>query len=212
MGKIVGFPMVVLGVLYNFIFIEKLASGEWRVWLFEFKKFLRKEKCWTGIVVETVLDFLGTVTIPARTEIFFAKDHFVNDTGKNTRVKISYLGGNFQNNFLDKTEGPIIETVLQYHRLKKSSKDILIINELGGDDKAEAKLAEMFSLMEKQPNGEDGDLITNVSLNIFYIRDKDCILRTVFCFWCNDGWYVDADSVGYPRRWYTDCRVFSRNS
>lgn len=161
---------------------------------------------------ETILEFFGTVIVPARTERFIAKNHFIVDKSKKARVQISYLGDNFRNNFLNKTEEAISETILQYHQLKKSSRDIPIINELGGKDKTETTLAEMFSLMEKQPNGEDGVLLINGYANIFYIRDENGFLWAVYCFRGGDGWYIHADSVDDLDDWIADGRVFSRNS
>lgn len=209
LGKVVGLPLEVLGVFYDLV--EKLAGENWQEWLTELKKFLRKEKCWTKIRVETLLKFLSTVTIPARREQFIAKDHFVVDTEKKAKIKISYLGDNFKKNFLNKTEEAIFETILRYQELKKSSRDIPIINELGGNDKSETTLSEMFSLMEIQPNGEGGPLFTNDYANIFYIRDSDGVLWSVDCNWNDDGWNVNADSVDNPNDWNDGNRVFSRN-
>ena len=192
--------------------LVNLEGEQGQEWLTEFKKFLRKEKCWTGVVVETILESLGTITIPATTERFIAKKHFVVDTSKKARVKISYLGDNFRKNFLNKTEEAISETTLRYQRLKKSSRDIPIINELGGEDKAETTLSEMFGLMEMQPNGEEGTLLTNGYANIFYVRDSAGVLWAVRCDCRGGGWSVLADSVAYPLEWDAVSQVFSRNS
>lgn len=181
-------------------------------WLAEFKKFLRKEKCWTDVVIDNMLELIGTVIIPARTKKFIARDHFIMDTSKKAKVKISYLGDNFKKNFLDKTEEAITETEFRYHHLKKSSRDILIINKLGGEDKAETTLVEMFSLMELQPNGNNGALLTNSYANIFYIRGTAPVLWAVHCHWHGDGWDVNAYSVGRPDGWSGGGRVFSLNS
>lgn len=161
---------------------------------------------------ESILEFIGTVTVPARTGKFVAKDHFIMDTGKKAKVKIFYLGDNFRKNLLNKIEEAISETTLCSHWFKKSSRDILIISELGGDDKAETSLSEMFSLMEKQPNGEKGDLLVNGCANIFYIRGRAGVLWAVGCDWYGVGWNVRAGSVGDPLGWDGGDRVFSRNS
>jgi hypothetical protein len=87
-----------------------------------------------------------------------------------------------------------------------------IIAELGGEEKSETTLSEMFSLMEKQGKGEDGVLLNNGYANIFYIRDLAGVLRAVGVRWGGGGWGVGADSVGGPDRWDGGYRVFSRNS
>ncbi|HDZ85654.1 MAG TPA: hypothetical protein ENH35_03860 [Candidatus Moranbacteria bacterium] len=158
------------------------------------------------------LEFIGTIIIPAITKKFVAKDNFIVDTSRKTKVKISYLGDDFRKNFLGKTEKAIPETTLRYHKLRKSSADKPIIAELGGEKKAETTLAEMFALMEMQPNGEKGALPTNGYANIFYIHDVNGVLGAVRCDWGGVGWSVDACSVGTPRERYYGRRVFSRNS
>src|SRR3989344_8812300 len=47
-----------------------------------------------------LLEFVGTVVIPATTIKFVAKDKFVINTKRNAPVKISYVGGNFTEWFL----------------------------------------------------------------------------------------------------------------
>lgn len=172
--------------------------------------------------LELLLDLVGTVTTSAATSKFVAKDRFVIDTSDEAKVKISGFGNNFTKWFLSgdgKTEDPIGEQVLHCYKLRKAAHDVpheegerAIIPELGGEAKAETTLSEMFSLMEKQKNGEDGVLLNNGYANIFYIRYQTGVLRTVRVFWNDDGWHVIADSVEYPCRWYYGSQVFSRNS
>lgn len=166
-------------------------------------------------VIETLLDFVGTVSVPATTGKLVAKDRFVVNTKRNAPVKISAVWDNFTTWFLSgkgKTEDPISEQTLRYHKLRQSSVDGPIITELGGEAKAETTLSEMFSLMEKQKNGEDGVLLNNGWANLFYIKDQNGVLRTVRVDWYDGGWYVDAHSVEGPGRWRDGRRVFSRNS
>jgi hypothetical protein len=97
--------------------------------------------------------------------------------------------------------------------LKVSVMDGPIIAELGGADKSETTLSEMFFLMEKQGKGEDGVLLNNgYDANIFYVKDTAGVLRAVYVGWRGDGWSVDADSVGVPGRWDDGFQVFSRNA
>lgn len=162
---------------------------------------------------EPLLEFLGTVPVPATTEKFIAKDHFMVDTSRKAKVKISYLGDNFRLKFLGKIEEPIGEQTLRRQKLRRSSVDGQILAELGGEEKARTTLTEMSSLMEKQPNGdENGDLLTNGSANIFYILDEAGVVWALNCHWHGDGWDVFAYSVEYPYGWDGGSSVFSRNS
>ncbi len=165
--------------------------------------------------LELLLEPVGTVTIPATTGKFVAKDRFVINTKRNAPVKISYLGDNFKVWFLNgdsKTEDPISEQTLRYHKLRQSSVDGPIITELGGEAKAETTLSAPLSLMEKQKHGEDGVLLNNGYANIFYIKDNAGVLRAVSVYWLDDGWHVSARSVEDPYRWHGGHQVFSRNS
>lgn len=203
---------------------HKLAGDDGKEWEQHGKLFLRKEPCWSnGQVAQVtqpktkplILELVSTVVVSATTSKFVAKDKFVRDTGRKAKVKISYLGDNFTEWFLSgdgKTEDPITEQTLRYHKLRQSSMDGPIIAELGGAEKSETTLSEMFSLMEKQGKGEDGVLLNNGYVNIFYIKDSAGVLRTVYVCWNDDGWDVGASSVGGPGGWSDGRRVFSRNS
>ena len=165
--------------------------------------------------LELLLDPVGTVTIAATTSKFIARDRFVVNTKRNAPVKISGVWDNFTAWFLSgtgKTEDPITEQALRYHKLRQASVDGPIIQELGGEAKAETTLSEMFSLMEKQKNGEDGVLLNNGWVNIFYIRDQNGVWRAVRVFWHVGGWVVSASSVERQDGWNGGRQVFSRNS
>lgn len=162
---------------------------------------------------ELLLEPVGTVTISATAGRFVARDKFVINTSASAKVKISYLGDNFKSWFLEgdgKIEELIGEQTLRYAKLRKSSVDGPIISELGGETKAETALAEMFSLMKEQANGEAGILLNNGYANIFYVHDLSGVLRTVDVFWYGDGWYVFASAVENPFRWDDGSQVFSR--
>lgn len=160
---------------------------------------------------DLLLEFLGTVAIPATAEKFVAREKFVVNTNHKAPVKISFIGSNFSEWFLGKTEEPIGKITLRYHKLRRYSVDGPIIAKLGGEAKAETTLTEMFSLTECQKNGEDGVLLNNGYANIFYIRDINVCLRAVGVSWDGGGWDVGAGSVGYPFGWDDGGRVLSRN-
>lgn len=204
--------------------IVNLGGQEGDQWEQQLKQFLRKEPCWTnGNVTQvaqpkptpSILELVSTVVVPATTGNLVAKEKFVRDIGRKAKVQISYLGDNFTEWFLSgsgKTEDPITEQTLRYHKLRQSSVDGPIIAELGGAEKSETTLSEMFALMEKQGKGEDGVLLNNGYANIFYIKDQNGVLRAVYVYWDDDGWDVRAYSAENPYRWYDGSQVFSRNS
>ena len=164
------------------------------------------------VVIVALLLQVGTVNIPRTTEKFFAPNKFVVNTEASAKVKISFLGGNFKNYFMDKVEQPQDTRELVYHQLKKNSLDIPIITHLGGGEKVETSLMSVFALMEKQPHGQEGALITNGYANIFYVLDAFEVLRVVYVYWCGGGWSVDAYSIGHPHGWSAGGQVFSANS
>ena len=159
-----------------------------------------------------LLTHVGTVAITATTTPFIAKDRFVKNTDKNALAKISYLGDNFTAWFLGKTEDPFPGSILHYAKLFGFYVDDEIIRRLGGEEQAETKLTELFSLMEKQPNGESGALLTRES-NLFYIKDSNGLLRVVLVnYGCSNYWNVNADPVASPNspiEWGNGYRVFS---
>ncbi len=164
------------------------------------------------VPVKILSGVISTTAISATTEKFIAKDRFKVDTSKKAKVKISILGNNFENWFLGKIEEPFTGSMINGCQLEKSSVDGPIIAELGGEKVAETTLAEIYAMMEKQPNGEAGALLNTGWANIFYVRDINGTLRAVGVSWRGLGWDVGAYSVGNPDEWNDGHRVFSRNS
>ena len=160
---------------------------------------------------ELLLEPVGTIATSATTSNFVVKEKFTVDTSPGAKAKISGTGSNFDAWFGDKVEDPISKQTLRYRKLRQSSVDGPIITELGGEEKAETTLSEMFSLMAKQGNGEDGVLLNNGWGNIFYVRDNAGVLRPVRVNWFDDGWSVFASSVEDPDGWSDGLQVFSRN-
>ena len=161
-----------------------------------------------------ILKLVLTIVILANNKRFVAKNNLVLDANRKVKVKISYLGYDLTKWFLfdtGKIEGPTSEQTLYCYRLRKFLADDQIIAALGGEEKAETTLLEMFSLMKKQKNGEKGVLLTNGRANIFYIRDQNGVLRVVRVHWHGGGWDIYADSVESPGKWFDGYQVFSRN-
>jgi hypothetical protein len=157
---------------------------------------------------------VGTTTVPASTIPFAARKWFIVNTEKNAPVKISSLNDTFKAQFLGKVEPPHTGSTLLCARL---ALDVIvrgtdIVTKMGGREKAETTLAELFSLMEAQKNGEDGLLITNGYGNIFYIKDVDGTLRAVNASWHYGGWLLHANTVADQNGFASGRRFFSRDS
>jgi len=160
---------------------------------------------------------IGTVDVPSTKKSFIAETHFVKNITKNAPVKIAYLGDDFKAYFVGmpgwafaKEEKPFKGSILCYGELSYSSLDSYIITELGGEQKAETTLYELFSLLQIQPNGESGVLLTDLTkklCNAFYIKDIRGRLLPVSAFWNGKGW----DMSTYPSyKWSVGTRFFFR--
>jgi hypothetical protein len=216
---LVGVPLHRQGTLLDVVQRLSNTSSDGDGWRSRFaaviSEGLPQKKEEKEIATSVVLELVGTVVAPATTSKFVASKKFVLDTSRKAKVRISYLGDNFTAWFLSgngKVEDLISEQTLRCHKLRKFSIDGPIITELGGEAKAETTLSEMFSLMEKQKNGESGVLLNNGYANIFYVRDIAGALRAVCVGWNDGGWNVHARSVESPHVWHGGFQVFSRNS
>jgi len=154
-----------------------------------------------------LLELISVIAIPSASRFVAAKKFVI----ANKPINIVWFGDNFKEWFLKKVEEPIDEAELRCMRLISPSVDGPIIAELG-EDKAETTLAQIFSLLERQSNGQEGILLTNNYANIFYVRDVKGILRAVSVRWFGGGWNAYAHSVEGPDRCIGGGRVFSRNS
>lgn len=153
---------------------------------------------------------VSTTVIPATTKKFIAEDNFKVNTSKNAKVKISYLGDNFFFLFLEKIEEAFAGSIIYGRHLNHDSLDDPIICELGDEKQAKTTLTEIFTMMERQAKGEEGELLNDGRVNIFYVEDVKGILWTVGVSLEEDGWFIDADSVDDFSDWEAGCKVFSR--
>lgn len=129
-------------------------------------------------------------------------------TKENKAVKFAYFSQNFKRVMLEKVEENVSDAMFTCCILTETSPDAPILVELG--NRAETTLAYLYELLTKQPNGEDGVLLTNGCANIFYIRGADDVLWAVSAYWRSGGWYVYANSVEDPDGWFVGNVIFSR--
>jgi hypothetical protein len=145
---------------------------------------------------------------PATNCPFKADDTFFN---KKSGVKMVRHGDNFTSWFTGKVEENPSEGTLVPFTLTKRAYDREIIADLGGEEKAEVTLAEIWRLMERQANGQEGALLTDGWANIFYVRDVNGMLRAVDVNCGDDGWNANANALD-DSRWSGAGQVLSRNS
>lgn len=209
-------------------FMKKVLGDNGEEWIEAFKRFLKKQNPWPEATSPSkparnrlkVLQPLETVAEFPKTAEFRAADNFCitpQDQRANAELVIGFIGDNFKSAFLangGKVETSIFDSKLRPYRLKKASVDGPIISDLGGEEKAETTLAEMYALMKAQGRGQQGVLLTNGYANIFYIRDAKGTLWAVYCYWDSgyQDWDVIANPVTYPSTWDAEDRVFSRDS
>lgn len=163
---------------------------------------------------------IGEVSFPGLSNLV-ASDKFVIDISDDAAVKISYLGKNFPIWFTSKVESTIAPSTIEYYDLVKGANNIEIIGALGGADKAETSLSEMYYLMSLQPNGKEGALLhkgNNIAhdgqnVNFFFIRDISGQFCTIRLVWQDGGWGIHAISFRDPLVlpiWSPGSRLFTR--
>ncbi len=145
---------------------------------------------------------------PAEGRPFKADDTFFNEK---SGVKMVTHGGDFTSWFTGKVEEDAPGEMLVPFTLTRNANDSEIIADLGGEAVAEVTLTEIWRLMVAQANGGEGALLNNGWANIFYVRDREGVLRAVCVGWSDGGWHAGASALG-GLRWRDGRQVFSRNS
>ncbi len=114
--------------------------------------------------------------------------------------EFSYIGSDFQKWFGDMDIHLETKTAkLESKKLSRSMNDAEILAELKPQ---KVTLGEVYKTLETM----DHD-----TWAIFYVKDKDSVLRAVGVGWDGDGWNVYARDVSNPSEWSDGYRVFSRN-
>ncbi len=150
-------------------------------------------------------------------EIFVANENFTIDITSDAKIKISYLGENFTKNFL-LGEGKI-EKINPTNKNKHTVCSVClknlvaltdqeIIAELGGEERVEMTLSEVFCILKEN---ESFLLKVKNFSNIFYVRDKNLNLRSVSIRFMDGGWNVGSPSFRNDR-WATGNNFFVPNN
>lgn len=186
----------------------------------QFELFIRREPCWQKELVlpaeeipskPNLLNFVGTIVIPASSDQPCARDKFRVNTNRNAPVKIEVVDPRFSKEFFTLEMGPTVERSISYSEILKESTDIPIIVELGGEEKVETLLNDLHYLISQQGDGqEEGPLHTNGVANLFYIRDSRGVLRPVNAYWRanGNGWGLAVHWIGDIEKCIDGIRVF----
>jgi hypothetical protein len=136
----------------------------------------------------------------AEPPLFKADDTFFN---KNSGLKMVSHGDNFTKWFTGKVEDDVPDGELRAFALTQVAYDRDIIADLGGEEKAEITLTELWRFM-RHYDGEPGWFLC-------YIRDNTGLLRAVGVDCGGGGWHAGAYALD-AYRWRGDNQVLSRNS
>ena len=131
---------------------------------------------------------------------FVANEYFTLGTSKNRRARIYGLGDNFKRWFLEgagKIEVATTPMAISYRTIEAKATDELLLNELGGNMKAELRLSQVAYFMDEQYDGKDGALLVDRESggklgSLFLARDIKNILRIVYVSWRDTAWAVIA--------------------
>jgi len=149
---------------------------------------------------------LPGATVPDM-EGFQAADRF--KLASEGAVRIGYVGDNFRAWFSGLMVSAHAGSVIMPHTLARNAYDHEIIEALGGETRAETSLAELWYLMTLQGRGQEGVLLVNGYVNIFYVRDAEGVLRAVDVNYDASEWSVNASEI-VDGSWLSERRVFAR--
>jgi hypothetical protein len=139
---------------------------------------------------------------------FAAGQHFKVDASGAAEVRISWLGATFLDRFAIKREVEPGDFTFQVQHLTRPASDFQVISALGRRE--ETRLADLWCLLQRQPRGESGALLTSAAPNIFYVRDARGVVGAVDVIWGGAGWEIGASPLQQLPRWPAQARVISR--
>ena len=188
--------------------LKHLATGD------TFAKILPVLRGYGEVVPTNHLELLQNTTMIHGLPLgFVPKEKFVKDTNSLAKVKIESLSRNFTTWFLSgsKREDHPTRSMLYSYRILKLSKDMEIIRELCREGADEVKLVEIFSLLEKQGDGQKEGALSVEHGNVFYSQSAKDLTRAILVDWGNVGWCISSQETETEMRWRPDFRVFSHN-
>ncbi len=164
------------------------------------QRLLRDELVISEATVKKLLERLPiTIALPVVAQFVAAEKFRPGETIDG--IKVGWLGDNFKEHLLPKTESAVVAEELVLNKLLKNSRDPAIITALGGEEKVEVGLGQFWEFLKTA----DQNL-----WYVAYIRDTEDVLWAVRASWDGGGLSVGAGSLVNPRGWRTDRRFLSR--
>lgn len=166
------------------------------------------------IVFESVLSFSHTIVLPAQPAFSAHEQLFINECHPQG-VSVAQTWNNFIHPFLNKVERPTEKTGLVFHKIGAVCTEERIISQLVANKmgKIDITLSQLFALLLKQGNGEEGDLLLPNKDNRCYILDVGGNLQAVNARWSRTckGWLLSAHEADSPHKWENNGQVITRN-
>lgn len=143
-------------------------------------------------------EVIATLPVSANNSEFIVADHFIINTNKEAKVRISSLGENFLDCFIGVREGPFPGSILQSRRLLEDFCDTEIFDEL--EEKAVVTLREIYAVIE---TGE-------TDLFVGYARDIYNEICAVMISLTDDGYEIESYPTEYPSELYEGNIIYFR--
>ena len=153
-----------------------------------------------------LLDFVTSIAVPG-IERFSAADNF-QEHQPPLQLQIAWLGDNFRKHFLNNIEVHVPAGTLDVYRLRRPAHDDNIAAAVGGQ--REAKLYDVWTLINCQSQGKIDLLLTDGTPNFFYVRDSAGAIWAVDAVWGGAGWEIGASPLQDPRPWGRGRQVILR--
>ncbi len=123
---------------------------------------------------------------------FLVSDYFRRGVVNGVEIQIGSIGNNFTLLFADQRVGCHRASRLLWQDLGRSGSSQEIMRTLGGETKIETNLAEIYFLLRRQNEGQEGFLLTNGQENLFYVRDSRGELCIIGVRLHLSGWMIGA--------------------
>lgn len=144
----------------------------------------------------------------AGAEKFVAKEHFKVDTSSKAKVKISVFNKEFRSDLLKVTDSGTADVNLKIYKVREQVENPWIIVELGCH--YYVFISHLWNAISLQPHGEKGRLLTDGSVNLFFVCNGHGLMWAVNVCWYEGGWGIHAFPVGDGHAWFLPLQVISR--